>query len=514
MAFVRELDSIVAQRRRLKILILHQNSDLNQVRRTSFNHAFFLLKYAPWNEYELHSFGEPISPRLRREHFDAILIDTTFLCWRWALPHEKYIERILSDYAFIAQSNAIKIALPQDEYDETERLDDWLAVWRVDYIYSVCYEYRNIFYSKSSRYAHIIEGLTGFIDDADVAIMKRFARPFADRTKDVGYRARDLPPNFGRFSRLKAQIGEQFLGAAQGRGLQLDIAVGNTSQHALVGDDWLRFLVDCRFTLGCESGSSLLDPRGEIRAACNAYLEKHPDAGFDEVEAECFPNIDMKQIYSAISPRVFEAALAGNCQILVPGHYLGLLKPNEHYVPLAADFSNIESVLQELTDWPAAQRRALECRHVLLSEARLTYRGFTADLLQRITARLNAEATTQFISLPKDTIEITHDLVALVVRTAAVRSKDLEEALALGTANALPSTSRCGIRQTKRLLLRGFRGARIVFRATEEEWEAREARVKHYIGHAHTLLVHFSGCLLRLSHRLRRRLARLLRIVG
>ena len=72
------------------------------------------------------------------------------------------------------------------------------------------------------------------------------------------------------------------------------------------------------------------------------------DAGFDEVEAACFPGRDMKRVYSAISPRVFEAALAEACQVLVPGHYLGILHANEHYIPLAADFSNIVQVLDEL----------------------------------------------------------------------------------------------------------------------------------------------------------------------
>src|ERR1700754_2926947 len=90
-----------SSRRRLKILILHDNWDLSQTRRTSFNHAFSLLKYAPWNEYELQTFRRPVSPAVRREQYDAILLDTTFLCWRWALPHEQYLERLLSEYAFV-----------------------------------------------------------------------------------------------------------------------------------------------------------------------------------------------------------------------------------------------------------------------------------------------------------------------------------------------------------------------------------------------------------------------------
>jgi hypothetical protein len=323
-------------------------------------------------------------------------------------------------------SKAVKIALPQDEYDQTARLDDWLASWRVDLIYSVCYAHRDVFYLKASQHAEIVEGLTGYIDDADIAMMRRFARPFADREIDVGYRARNLPPYFGRFSRLKAEIGERFLAPAQGFGLRVDISLD--PKDVLVGDDWLKFLGNCRFTLGCESGSSLLDPRGEIRAACGAYLREHPEAGFDEVEAACFPGQDMQRIFSAISPRLFEAALAGSCQVLVPGHYLGVLHPDEHYIPLAADFSNIAAVLDELRDWRRAGQRAEACRKVLLGDQRLSYRGFVADLLQRIENRLDARGlAVQPVAMPESAAEAAHELAAFVVRTAVNRASDLQE---------------------------------------------------------------------------------------
>jgi len=33
----------------------------------------------------------------------------------------------LSEYDFVGDSDAVKVALPQDEYDQTERLDDWFC---------------------------------------------------------------------------------------------------------------------------------------------------------------------------------------------------------------------------------------------------------------------------------------------------------------------------------------------------------------------------------------------------
>jgi hypothetical protein len=169
----------------VRVLILHEIDDLASARRTSINHAFCLVKYSPQHEYTLHSARQPVTSRLRNQTFDAIVLDTTFLCWRWAKPRSLRLDRILDEYAFVAQSNAVKVALPQDDYDHAEVLDDWLADWRVDLIYSVCYEHREEFYSRTGKHAQIVEGLTGYIDDADIALMQKFAIPFNERKIDV-----------------------------------------------------------------------------------------------------------------------------------------------------------------------------------------------------------------------------------------------------------------------------------------------------------------------------------------
>jgi hypothetical protein len=366
----------------MKILIIHNIEDSRVVRRTSLNHAFCLMKYAPDHEYALQCYGQPIPERLRRERFDAILLDTTFLCWRWAEPRERYLDRLVEEYAFVRDSDAVKIALPQDEYDHTELLDAWLAEWRVDVIYSVCYEHRSVFYPRAAAYAEIREGLTGFVDDADVELVDKVARPFAEREIDVGYRARKLPPQFGSFGLRKAAIGERFLRHMAGTQLRLDISL--RPEDVLNGDEWLRFLGNSRFTLGCESGSSLLDPRGEIRRRVLNYMAEHPDAPFEEVEAKCFPGEDRRFIFCAISPRIFETTMARSCNILVPGRYLNVLRPHEHYIPLAEDLSNAEEVLDAMCDTHGVRDRIEACYATLISSGRYRYSTFKDELLEAI----------------------------------------------------------------------------------------------------------------------------------
>ncbi|AUC98331.1 hypothetical protein CWS35_31835 [Bradyrhizobium sp. SK17] len=363
-------------------MILHELDNLASARRTSINHAFALVKYAPQHEYTLHSARQPVTARLRKQAFDAIILDTTFLCWRWARPKSLWLDRLLDAYDFVAQSDAVKVALPQDEYDHAEVLDAWLSDWKVDLIYSVCYGHHEEFYPRARESARVLEALTGYIDDVDIGLMQRFAVPFNDRPIDVGYRARALPAYFGRVGQVKAELGERFRSRVADRKLRLDIST--REGDALVGDAWLQFLGNCKFTLGCESGSSLLDPRGEIRECVELQLQRNPTASFEELEQTCFAGQDMRKAYTAAGPRLFEAAIARSCQILTPGSYVGALNPGEHYIELALDCSNAEEVYEQMQDVDANQARIEACYRALVDDPKFRYRNFVAGLLAEV----------------------------------------------------------------------------------------------------------------------------------
>lgn len=75
------------------------------------------------------------------------------------------------------------------------------------------------------------------------------------------------------------------------------------------------------------------------------------DVNFEEIYSKFFKNKMRCPVYSkAISSRHFDAAGTKTLQIMFPGRYNDILQPNEHYVPLERDFSNIEEVLQVLFD--------------------------------------------------------------------------------------------------------------------------------------------------------------------
>jgi hypothetical protein len=132
-----------------------------------------------------------------------------------------------------------------------------------------------------------------------------------------------------------------------------------------------------------ESGASLLDPDGSIYHNVNAYLEQNPDADFDEVEQNCFKGLDENLHLYALGPRHLEACAARTCQILVEGHYGGLLKPGTHYIPLKKDFSNIDEVLRIVKDDKLRSGIVESAYQDVVASRKWTYREFVKFILDK-----------------------------------------------------------------------------------------------------------------------------------
>ncbi|MFP6899963.1 MAG: hypothetical protein VCA36_03405, partial [Opitutales bacterium] len=221
-------------------------------------------------------------------------------------------------------------------------------------------------------------------------------KPFGERSIDIGYRTRKLIPYCGRIGETKWAIGRDVERLARAHGLRTDIVVDDSKK--LLGVDWINFINECKFTLGSNSGSSLLDPTGEVQRAVKRYLADHPLANFEEVEEACFPGLEGQYAFTAISPRVLETATLGSGQILVDGEYSGIVKPWEHYVPIRADASNFDEVLEAMRDIGEMERMIKRCREVILDCEFLRY-SFQAqrvlNLIQERCGNGSSEASLQ-----------------------------------------------------------------------------------------------------------------------
>jgi hypothetical protein len=197
----------------------------------------------------------------------------------------------------------------------------------------------------------------------------------------VGYRAYRATPSLGRHGFLKTQIAKVFQEAAPREGLTVDIS--NRHEDAFVGDGWYRFLLRCKYTIGVEGGSSVLDRDGSITKKTEEYLDQHPGASFEEVEAACFPGLDGQLKLFALSPRHLEACATRTCQVLIEGDYNGILAPWKHYIPLQRDFGNLDEVLRLIKEDTLRADITENAYRDIVASGAYSYRGFANSVVTR-----------------------------------------------------------------------------------------------------------------------------------
>lgn len=125
-----------------------------------------------------------------------------------------------------------------------------------------------------------------------------------------------------------------------------------------------------------------MDPYGDIRRCISDFVASHPGTDIEEVRAHCYPADSTQGPFSAIAPRHLEAGLARTVQIATRGDYSGLMKAEEHYIPLDEDCGNIDEVLAQMGDPAHCERIADVFKETVLAEPRLR-RDFVVDEIVR-----------------------------------------------------------------------------------------------------------------------------------
>ena len=362
----------------LNILILHRLGDPRHWRTSVRDLEFLLPDHARDHHYVVHGADQPLPRYIKDLHFHGIVLGPTFLCARYA---RHTFASVLQDYDFIKASDAFKIAMPQDDYDAHAVLDRWMIDWKVDVVYAACSNHWDVLYPAYSATGRIRQGYTSYIPTTWIDRWRNPV-PHHGRAIDVSYRARRLPPNFGRIGYLKGIIGERFAAHPATQGLRLDIS---TDDDALIpGAAWHAFLDNSKCCLATNTGSSVLDPEGDIRRCVEQQLIQQPGATFEAVEARCFPGLDGRYNFTAISPRNLEAALAGTVQIATPGPYGDILAEGDHYISLQPDCSNAADVVAQMRDLSRVETIRAGARDAVLSAGALRATSHAASLIDQI----------------------------------------------------------------------------------------------------------------------------------
>jgi spore maturation protein CgeB len=126
-----------------------------------------------------------------------------------------------------------------------------------------------------------------------------------------------------------------------------------------------------------------LDRTGQIIEDVKKYVKGHPEVSFEEMYDLFFKNRQNPVSGKAISSRHFEPIGTKTCQILIEGDYNGILKPDEHYISVKKDLSNIGDVIQRFKD--DSYRKAMVERTYEYVMDGHTYRHRVNTLLRTIS---------------------------------------------------------------------------------------------------------------------------------
>jgi hypothetical protein len=240
-----------------------------------------------------------------------------------------------------------------------------------------------------------------------------------------------MPPHLGRLAQAKARQAVTMAEAATNAGFKVDVST--RVEDSFIGTAWFDFLASCKFTVGMKGGASLHDPRGLIHTKVQSYLARHPGASFNEIERKCFKGKDMKHEFTAISPRLFESAMAGTCQILQREDYLGVLEPWRDFIPLESDFSNLDEVIRAMKDLDQCQEIVSNAKRSLIESKMFDYSQLVETacnglLLSRGVSSANWNQFSEFLQFSQkaqESVPELHDATLHLISEVLIPSAPL-----------------------------------------------------------------------------------------
>ena len=359
-----------------KVIVLHALRPSS--RKTTIDHVVSLSEISGESNVAYLHFSNPLTPDILNMKSDIFIVNYDFLNYRFTPMWDFVKDR----YKQVAQRAQYRVAIVQDDFWAHLELDDWISDWNIDRVLTPIESNLDSLYPKSIGRCEFRTVLTGYAPKLKDCGR---AKPLYERDIDLGQRVRHMSPSLGSYAEKKALQAINFAALAEQKKFVVDVSAD--PKDALLGNQWAEFLANSRFTVSMKGGASLADPRGLIHHKVNRYLNLNPDATFDDVEKNCFPGLDGRHVYSAISPRLFEAAAAGTCQILQEDDYLGVLEPWVHYLPLSADLSNSEEILEAMRDLQKCQRIADACFETLIASGDFTHENLIRDTISGLTLR-------------------------------------------------------------------------------------------------------------------------------
>lgn len=346
------------------------------------DHLYSFRRYVDGVEFFYFNAINGIPKFLCRPKFDGVIVHHSFLIRRW---NREYYSDWHKRIGHLKKIKGYKIAIPQDEYAESDLLCELFREFNIKTVFSCLppEKYHKIYPPGKIKLDHIETVLPGYIDEQAAEKIKSRWMGKKPRSIVLGFRALKYPYWLGSHGQLKYELGRKFKELLGHTGMAIDIS--SDPLKLIHGDHWYRFLLKCRSVLGCEGGVSLLDTSGDTRTAVEKYVRKNPLASFEETEKACFPGMDNNFNFFTISPRHFECIITRTCQVLLEGEYSGILRPGIHYIELKKDFSNITCVIEKIQDERYCEKIARRAYRDIYESSRYSYRIFAKHIINYLS---------------------------------------------------------------------------------------------------------------------------------
>jgi hypothetical protein len=351
---------------------------------------------------------------------DAVILTYDFLWLRTWPIWDLLVKRV----QHLIESAEVRIAMPQDDYVCCNLLDEFICKYDISHVYTPITNDLNVLYPRAiSRGVNFGEALTGYVDDRLFTRVKRFSRPFSDRDLDLAQRVRLLEPHLGSEAARKGEMALAFANEAQLAGFSCDVST--RLEDVLLGDDWYKFLGNTRFTIGSKGGATIADPRGHLSDQIRRMRLRSPDISFEQMQTKLRMRNSRRGSFTAISPRIFESAAMGVCQILRLDSYFEDFEPWVHYLPVGDHLSGIKRVFDLMRDHGRSIEVVDAAYELLIGSGRYTYRSFLTQLAIDVGLKLDTSVTRVVDSseVLDEAIggrgELLHDLQTYLIFTVA-----------------------------------------------------------------------------------------------
>jgi hypothetical protein len=376
----------------LNILVLYDDRSTHVS--TIFEHLSAFRSHSEHEVYYLPATGqwpELVDRRLPGgwafDWFDAVVLHYSV---RLSTEHHlaSRLATALSDY------DGPKIAFVQDDYEAVETTRKAIERLRFDVVFTSvrAQDLETVYPRARFPSVRFIETLTGFVPER--ADFEALARPMSERARHVVYRGRDLPYHYGHLGRQKSAIGIAVKKRALARNIPIDIEV--TSRFRIYGDDWYHFLASGRATLATESGCNVLDCDGSLAA----LSKQHAALPYEEFHTRFLAVHENSVRMNQISPKVFEAIRLRTALILLEGEYSGILQPETHYMPLRADYSNLDDLLGRLDDVAYLERLTERAFGDVVGSGRYSFAAFIATFDRIVGELCTGQPRAELLAVP------------------------------------------------------------------------------------------------------------------